>query len=58
MKKLKALHEPGSEFLPPFTIEESVNTMLYGDSIFGDGKMTREEATKLVVKFRESKETK
>jgi hypothetical protein len=58
MNKLKASHEPGSEFLPPFTVEEATNNLLYGDSVFGDGKMTREEATKRVIQFRNSKELK
>ncbi len=58
MKKLKATHVPGSEFLPPFTVEEAANNLLYGDSVFGDGKMTLEEATNFVIQYRESKEQK
>jgi hypothetical protein len=58
INKLKATHVPGSEFLPPFTVEEATNNLLYGDSVFGDGKMTREEATKFIIQYRNSKEIK
>lgn len=51
-KKLKANWSVGSEFLPPNTIEQSANNVLLGDRTFGDGKMTLDEAKKLVRAYR------
>jgi hypothetical protein len=53
-KKIKAKWKAGSEYLPPFTLEESVNTLLAADKIFNDGTMGYDEATQLVIKFRET----
>jgi hypothetical protein len=53
-KKLKATWKAGSEYLPPFTIEESVNTLLQANKMLGNGKMDYDEATQLVIKFRET----
>ena len=52
-KKFGAKWTPGSEFLPPNTIEQSIGNLLLGDKTFGDGKMTHAEAKKLVIQFRE-----
>jgi hypothetical protein len=53
-KKFKATWKAGSEYLPPFTIEESVNTLLVADKMFGEGNMSYDEATQLVIRFRET----
>jgi hypothetical protein len=53
-KKFKATWKAGSEYLPPFTIEESVDTLLQADKMFGEGNMSYDEATQLVIKSREA----
>jgi hypothetical protein len=53
MTKLKAKWKAGSEYLLPFTIKESVDTLLQADKMLGEGEMTYDEAEKLVIKFRE-----
>jgi hypothetical protein len=52
--KLKAKWKAGVKYLPPFTIKESVDTLLHADKIFAEGTMTYDEATKLVIRFRET----
>lgn len=54
MTKLKATWKEGSEYIPPFTIEESVNTLLQANKILSDGKMHYDDAKELVIKFRET----
>ena len=53
MKKFRVKWKPGDEFLPPLSIEEATNNLLFGDRVFGDGKMTEEEAKELVILYRE-----
>ena len=53
MKKLQTKMTAGSEFLPPLSIEEATNNLLFGDRVFGDGKMTEDEAKELVILYRE-----
>lgn len=53
-KKFKATWKAGSEYLPPFTIKESVDTLLQADKMLGEGIMSYDEATELVIKFRET----
>ena len=57
MAKLKAKWKAGAEYLPPFTIKESVDTLLQADKIFAKGTLTYDEATELVIKFRETNES-
>jgi hypothetical protein len=46
-KKLKTKWEPGSEFLPPFTIEESANNLR-----FGDPTISMKKAIEMVKQYR------
>ena len=52
-KKFKATWKAGSEYLPPFTIKESVNTLLQADKMLGEGTMSYDEAYELIIQFRE-----
>jgi hypothetical protein len=51
-KKLKAQWTAGSEFLPPLSLESSIQNLLFGDRTFGDGKMTYDEAKELIIAYR------
>lgn len=52
MKKLRVKWRPGSEFLVG-SIEQATENLLFGDRIYGDGKMTKEKARELVIFYRE-----
>ncbi len=53
-KKLKATWKVAAEYLPPFTIEESVSTLLQADKMFGGGNMSYDDATELILLCRET----